>query len=226
MSNLPLTSDPFTDGWDITYQNTAPTESTWSDDPQPFVRKVLNSLSPGSMVLDIGAGDGRNTKVLLDAGHVVTALDISTTALATLQKRVREARYRQPILVHGKVESMPLGSDQFDAILAADVLPQTVHTTMALQEMRRVLKPSGLCFVDVFTPRDCAFGEGEEISPKRFAYKGTVFCFFERGDLERSCAEFFDVVEVEPCTWMDPPHGAFRPYAHRHDALFYTLRKR
>jgi SAM-dependent methyltransferase len=225
MANSPVTSDPFTEGWDITYQNTAADQSAWSEDPQPFVQKVLSSLRSSSMVLDIGAGDGRNTKVLLDAGHLVTALDISTTALAALQRRVLSTGCRQPVLVHGKVEAMPLGPNQFDAILAADVLPQTVHTCLALQEMSRVLKPSGLCFLDVFTPRDCAFGEGEEISPKRFAYKGTVFCFFELGDLERSCTGLFEVLAVEPWSWMDPPHGAFRPHPHRHDALFYTLRK-
>lgn len=219
-------ADPFTDGWDINYQNFDGNTSAWSDEPQPFIAQALSAIKPLSTVIDLGAGDGRNTRPLVTAGHHVTALDISATALQLLAKRFGADRLPLPSPVIAPVEAIPVPSEYFDAAIAADVLPQVENIRAALDEIARILKPGGFLFADVFTPRDCAFGEGAQIAPGRFAYKGCLFTFFEAGDLDRICSELFDVVGVQHHTWWDPPHGAFRPYRHRHDALAYTLRKR
>lgn len=59
--------------------NTA--DDVWSD--EPAMRKVLplllEHLRPDSHVLDVGAGRGRDTLQMLQAGHRVDALDLATT---------------------------------------------------------------------------------------------------------------------------------------------------
>jgi len=60
--------------------NTA--DDVWSD--EPAMRKVLplllERLNPDSHVLDVGAGRGRDTLQMLQAGHSVDALDLAVTS--------------------------------------------------------------------------------------------------------------------------------------------------
>lgn len=227
MSNIMrIEADPFSDGWDRNYQNFDGSSSAWSDEPQPFIEKALRNITASSTVADLGAGDGRNTRLLVAAGHRVTALDISETALILNARRLHAVGLPPPTPVVSRIESIPIASGHFDAAVAADVLPQVEDTRRALEEVARILKPGGILFADIFTPRDCAFGIGEQIGPATFAFKGTRFRFLDAGELEVISVDLFEVIEAEHCTWWDPPHGAFRPYPHQHDAIFYVLKKR
>ena len=223
---MQIEADPFEKGWDDKYQQSDWSRSIWSDESQPFIAAGLNAVRPVSTVIDIGAGDGRNTRAFIAAGHRVTALDISETALLLLQSQFNAAKLPVPTSIIGKIDAVPVVSNHFDAALAADVLPQVQDTRSAVKEMHRILKPDGLLLVNVFTEQDCAYGQGEEIAPRCYAYKGCLFKFFEEGELEGICGDLFGVVTVEPFEWWDPPHGAFRPDPHKHSALFYVLRKR
>jgi SAM-dependent methyltransferase len=223
--NLKMTN-PWYDGWDNKYKEHAGDAEAWSSEPQPFVQKMVESLDSNSLVVDLGCGDGRNTRVLAAAGHRVVGVDLSPEALRQLQRTFASLKLPVPIAVLAKIdEEIPLAGDQFDAVLCADTLPQVRHTRRAMEEIHRILKPQGKLFVDVFTPRDCAYGEGEQIAPRSFLYKGCLFNFFEAEDMHRLCGGLFNVLGEEHVTWWDPPHGPFRPYRHQHDALFYTLSK-
>jgi hypothetical protein len=79
--------------------------------------------------------------------------------------------------------------------------------------------------VNVFTPRDCAFGEGEQLTARSSLYKNTLFNFFEDDEFRPLLQGLFEVVECRPVRWDDPPHVPFRPYPHTHDALVYVLKK-
>jgi SAM-dependent methyltransferase len=53
----------------------------WSDEPamREVVSLLLGELAPESDVLDVGAGRGRDTRALLQAGHRVDAIDLIAT---------------------------------------------------------------------------------------------------------------------------------------------------
>lgn len=217
--------DAFYGGWENRYQGDDPEGDAWSADPQPFLAGILARIPPKSKVLDIGSGDGRNTKGLLQADCDVTVLDVAPTALQSVLKRMHDLGLKSPTAVQATAEHMPLASNQFDASICIDTLPQSRHIGKAVGEIHRVLKPGGICGVNVFSTKDCAFGEGEQIAPRSFLFKQTLFHFFEPGDMERFCAGLFNIVSMEQVSWEDPPHGAFRPYRHRHDAFVYVLQK-
>jgi len=78
----------------------------------------------------------------------VTSLDLSPTALKQLLTKFQSLGLEPPTAVLGKLEEMPLASDQFDLVLAADVLPPVKNVRRALEEIQRILKPAGHCVVN------------------------------------------------------------------------------
>ena len=89
-------------------------------------------------VLDVGAGTGLLTEVVVDAGHAVVAVDPSPEMLAQLTDRLPGVG-----VAAGTAESLPLGDAAVDAVVAGqaahwfDVVP-------AAAEVRRVLRPGGV----------------------------------------------------------------------------------
>jgi SAM-dependent methyltransferase len=92
----------------------------------------------GRRVLDVGAGTGLLTEVVLDAGHDVTAVDPSPEMLAELV-----ARLPAVTAAVGSAEALPVDDASVDAVVAG----QAAHwfdPAPAAREIRRVLRPGGV----------------------------------------------------------------------------------
>lgn len=211
-------------GWDAKYREQSE-GAAWSETPQPKVLEFLAKLPPHCQIADLGAGDGRNTAPAVQQGHQIVMLDIAPSAVAQALERFEETKGCKPFGVIGPMEEMPLASNQFDAIMVLDALPQVKNCQRAVHEIHRILKPGGLCLVNVFTINDVAWGEGERVGPRSFSYKNCLFSFFGEEDLPEMCKGLFNIVEVDHLNWVDPPHVPFRPFEHRHDAFFYLIQK-
>ena len=71
--------------FDVLYRdNTRP----FGDQPEDLVILAAQYLSPNSKVIDLGAGDGRNT-IYLARGHRVRAVDVSEVGLSRIQDQAR-----------------------------------------------------------------------------------------------------------------------------------------
>ena len=102
------------------------------------------SLDDSSQVLDIGCGTGNNT-ILLSATvpAQIVGLDMS---FGMLQKACEKGS-RIP-LVQAPADSIPFASDTFDFVFMTEVLHHLPDIPLTLQEIYRILKPSGsLCIV-------------------------------------------------------------------------------
>ena len=89
-------------------------------------------------VLDLGAGTGLLTEVLLAAGHEVIAVDPSADMLAQLRTRLPQVQ-----AVPGGAEAIPVPDRSVDAVVAG----QAAHWFQpepAGAELRRVLRPGGV----------------------------------------------------------------------------------
>jgi SAM-dependent methyltransferase len=92
----------------------------------------------GRRVLDVGAGTGLLTEVVLGAGHDVTAVDPSPEMLAELV-----ARLPAVTAAVGSAEALPVDDASVDAVVAG----QAAHwfdPAPAAREIRRVLRPGGV----------------------------------------------------------------------------------
>ena len=101
--------------------------------------EIINSLiKPGSNVLEIGAGTGTHTKVILGTGADVTAQDISEISLKVLRKKLN---YDMETIA-SNMESIPIKDCSFDFIVCCNVLSYG-SPVMVNKEIYRLLKPGG-----------------------------------------------------------------------------------
>jgi ubiquinone/menaquinone biosynthesis C-methylase UbiE len=108
-----------------------------------WVRNELRLHVPaGGSVLDLGAGTGRSTRLILDAtspGHVV-AVDASADMLAQARRRLFDPRvdFRQT-----DAQDLPFADASFDAVLSLWMLETLPDPLTAVRQALRVLRPTG-----------------------------------------------------------------------------------
>ncbi|CAN5280158.1 class I SAM-dependent methyltransferase [soil metagenome] len=101
--------------------------------------EALEWLVPAAArtVLDLGAGTGKFTRLLVDSGRAVTAVEPSPEMLARLAETLPTVDARL-----GTAEAIPLGDHSVDAVVVAQAW-HWVDPQVAGPEVARVLKPGG-----------------------------------------------------------------------------------
>jgi SAM-dependent methyltransferase len=95
-------------------------------------------ITAGQMVVDLAAGTGKLTALLLATGARVIAVEPSEGMLAVLRETAPQAES-----IKGTAEDIPLGEGVADAVLAAQAFHWFANDA-ALAEIHRVLKPCGV----------------------------------------------------------------------------------
>jgi len=106
-------------------------------------------------VLDCGGGSGSLAVPLATQGAMVTVVDVSIDALATLMRRAAEAGVPDRITaVQGEAESLAelVPADAFDLVLAHDVLEDVQNSVLVVRQIATVLRPGGVLSVVVANP--------------------------------------------------------------------------
>jgi ubiquinone/menaquinone biosynthesis C-methylase UbiE len=98
----------------------------------------LTGGAPELDVLDLGAGTGKLTAALLDAGHRVVAVDPSEQMLAHLRTVAPAADVRD-----GSAEAIPVADASVDVVTVAQAW-HWFDADRAAAQCRRVLRPGGL----------------------------------------------------------------------------------
>jgi SAM-dependent methyltransferase len=114
-------------------------ERSRPDYPAEAIDRLIQELEIGrsATVLDMGAGTGKLTRMLLPTGARLVGLDPVEGMRRVLVGAVPEA-----VVVGGAVEAMPFGETTFDAVVAGQAF-HWFHGERALEEIHRVLRVSG-----------------------------------------------------------------------------------
>jgi 2-polyprenyl-3-methyl-5-hydroxy-6-metoxy-1,4-benzoquinol methylase len=187
----------------------------WGTKPSELIVRLAQYLQPKSRILDLGAGEGRNSIYLAKKGHLVTAVDFSEQGMKKAQRRAKQNKVQIETIVAGISEPefvQKLGV--YDAITSVNVLqfltPQ--DAAFVLNYIKEKIKPGGYAAISSFR------GETREL--KRFRtlelynlfYDWTRIHYQESQGHMRSNNKIVDTIEIiaqkpvrtQPAPWS--PH--------------------
>ena len=152
--------------------------------------KDLPALPDGSLVLEMGCGDGK-TLSIMPASWRIAAVDISFQALLL----ARQARPEASLLLADGCR-LSFQSESFDAALAFHVAGHLfLDQRLALaKEAARVLRPGGRLFFRDFSREDMRMGQGEEVEEATFRRSSGIITHYFRED---EVAAMFSGLEMD-----------------------------
>ena len=104
---------------------------------EPVVRSFLAGMEPG-LALDVAAGTGRFTSILVDLGHEVVAADVSLEML----ERGRAKQIRAGFL-RADMRAIPLRTESVDIVACGLALTHVPDLGSPVAEIARVVRPGG-----------------------------------------------------------------------------------
>ena len=152
-------------------------------EPSRWVRRFAPLIRPGGYVLDVAAGAGRHTRLLLDMGFRVTTVDRDIEALQPLAGD--RCTVRQVDLESGApVDALaPLGGG-YDGIVVTNYLHRPLFPALV-----GALAPSGVVIYETFAVGNERFGRPSNpdflLRPGELleAFAGLTLIAFEQGEI-------------------------------------------
>ncbi|MFC5063819.1 class I SAM-dependent methyltransferase [Actinomycetospora atypica] len=146
---------------------------------------VLGDEDLGEDLLELGAGPGLVTDLLVDRAAQVTAVEIDPDLATALEARMAGHAVE---VVTADATALPFADDRFSAVACFTMLhhvPTHALQDLVLAEAARVLRPGGFLMGT----------DGQDTPSRRALHVGDVFAPSEPADLERRLrtAGFVDV---------------------------------
>jgi len=118
--------------------------------PSDWVRRFAPLVTPGARVLDVACGGGRHTRLFVERGCTVVAVD-------------REPRFDPDLRAHPRVDlrvadleqgPWPLTGEQFDAVVVTNYLHRPLFP-----HLLAALAPGAVLLYETFAVGNAAFGK-------------------------------------------------------------------
>ncbi len=136
--------------WDII----ADSFDTTRQKPWIICLDFIRTLRSTDIVADLGCGNGRHLFPCAQQCSSAIGVDISQRFLHIIQAKLRQTSYTDITLIHGDVVQLPFADQSLDAVLFIASLHNIQgreHRQKALREVTRVLKPTGVALISVWS---------------------------------------------------------------------------
>ncbi len=135
--------------WESYWGSKDRAEEVYSNEYRIARNLEIAGIRAGASVLEVGAGTGRDSIPLADAGAIVYQLDYSFESLRLIRQRISNYANIHP--VGGDTFCLPFYDNTFDVVFHQGLLEhfRKPEAGRMLDEQVRVLKPGGLLLVDV-----------------------------------------------------------------------------
>ena len=188
----------------------------YGDDPSEAAVAAADAFSSAGVdsVLELGAGQGRDTLYLAGRGFHVHALDYAPEGLRAIAAKVAAAGLADRVSVglHDVRERLPLADEAVDASYSHMLLCMALTTPeleRLVADVRRVVRPGGLVVYTARTTDDPHYGAGVAHGDDMYEHGGFVVHFFDRALIDR-LASGFALLEVTEFTEGDLPRRLAR----------------
>jgi ubiquinone/menaquinone biosynthesis C-methylase UbiE len=165
--------------WNMNHKKDANTD--WIAKPSIFAHWAIDLFPPAGSVLDLGAGQGQDSRFFAQRGYAVTMTDISTVALDIAKQKLADSvQPRVTILNHDLATALPFTDASFEIVyshLAIQYFDEKT-THMIFDEIYRVLKPGGIIACLVNSIHDPDYRAGTEVAPGLILIKGIYKRYF------------------------------------------------
>lgn len=158
-------------------------------------------------VLELGAGQGRDTLFLAGQGFEMVALDFVGEPLARLTAKAARAGLSIANVQHDVRDSLPFAAAEFDAVYAHMLFCMALTTEeihSLVKETRRVLRPGGIFIYTVRHTGDAHYRAGVAHGDDTYENGGFIVHFFT-DELVQQLADGFELLDVTSLTEGDLP---------------------
>ncbi|MFN8513749.1 MAG: class I SAM-dependent methyltransferase [Thermomicrobiales bacterium] len=183
----------------------------WKGQRQPasgFARRSIvqaeETLGRGPLaVVEFGCGMGTEACLFARRGHVVTALDFSTSAIAATRQAAQEAGLTNltPRQLDYSRLPLPFPDESFDLAyshLGLHYFPDPL-TTALFAEIRRILRPGGFFAIRCKSVADPLYGQGDCLAERIYCRNGHVRHFYTKEYMAEKLAAF-DILTLRRAT--------------------------
>ncbi len=207
-------------------------EFYWGEQPNLLVPLVSSHLEPGSRVLVIGCGEGRDAIFLARLGFDVVATEIASAGLEKAG-RLAEGNGCKLQLINLDAHRSHDHLGVFDGLLSMNVLqllnPDRIAERIAYFQSR--VRSGGIFAVQVFNVDDpnyveCLKSSMQPKGPLTYEHPTRKYPirFFERGELA-SYFEGWEFIHYHEGLLWDKPHGMQTGF-HQHGSAQIIARKK
>ena len=157
--------------------------------------KLVAERAAGLPMLELGCGGGRDSEVLVLAGHAVVGVDLSAKAIAVARQRVPRATF------HCQDLGAPWPVERAGVVLASLSLHYFPwpETEALVERIRGTLCPQGVLLCRLNSTNDHHFGASghPRIEGDYYMVDGAPKRFFDRAAIERLFARSWRILHNE-----------------------------
>lgn len=188
----------------------------YGDEPSDAAIAAADEFAAADVatVLELGAGQGRDTLYLARRGFHVHALDYAVEGIEAIEAKADTEGLGDRVTVglHDVRQLLPFADAAFDASYSHMLLCMSL-TTPELErlvgQLRRVLRPGGHVVYTVRTTDDAHYGTGIARGHDMYEHGGFVVHFFDRTLIER-LSDGFALMDVSEFTEGELPRRLAR----------------
>jgi SAM-dependent methyltransferase len=172
-------------------------DADWIDKPSLFALDAIKYFPKSGRILELGAGQGQDTRFFAEHGYTVVSTDIEESALELSRSKL-PAKLKSKVAIQ-KLDlrggNFPFDNVSFDVVYAHLSLHYfDVETTYKiLDQITRVLKPGGTFAFFVNSTNDPEYGNGKHIEPDFFQIDNVTKRYFSVASTRKFIADFFEI---------------------------------
>ena len=165
-------------------------------------------------ILELGGGQGRDTISFAQNGFEVHVLDYADSAVDAITQKAESLGVERSVtaLRHDVRNRLPFDDDYFDACYSHMLFCMALTTSeleFLSSEVRRVLKPGGLCVYTVRNTKDPHYRKGTHRSEDMYEVGGFIVHFFSEEKV-RHLARGYDIVGIDEFEESELPKKLFQ----------------